>query len=56
MRPQVVVVLIWSHQEFDRLWTFVLSGNLKFAHLYMTTPHYNTGLVVSAPFSTEREE
>lgn len=56
MKPEMVIVLTWSHRDFDRLWTFALSGNLKFAHLYMTTPHYNTGLVVSASFSTEREE
>jgi hypothetical protein len=49
------VVLTWSHIDFDRLWTMALSGHLKFVHLYFTKPHYNSGLVVSASFSTERE-
>ena len=50
------IVLPWSHVEFDRVWAMAMAGHLKFAHLYFTRPHYNNGLVVSASFSTEREE
>ena len=45
-----------SNDEFDRLWTFALSGHLKCAHFYFTTLRYGSGLVVSASFSNEREE
>lgn len=56
MKPEMSVVLTWSNDEFDRLWTFALSGHLKFAHVYFTTPRYGSGLVVSVSFSNEREE
>jgi hypothetical protein len=39
-----------------RVWVLALTGHLKFAHVYFTRPHYNSGLVVSALFSTELEE
>jgi len=55
MKP-MEVVLTWTHTEFDRVWALALSGQMKFAHLYFTTPRYRTGLVVSASFSSEREE
>jgi hypothetical protein len=48
--------LTWPRQEFDQVWALALSGHLKFAHLYFTKPHYNSGLVVSASFSNEPEE
>jgi hypothetical protein len=41
---------------FDRVWVLALSGHLKFARVYFTKPHYNSGLVVSASFSNELEE
>jgi hypothetical protein len=56
MKPEMSIVLTWSHVEFDRLWAMALSGHVKFVHLYFTKPHYNSGLVVSASFSSEREE
>jgi hypothetical protein len=56
MKPEMSVVLTWSHGDFDRLWAMALSGHLKFVHLYFTKPHYNSGLVVRASFSSEREE
>jgi len=56
MKPEMSIVLTWSHTEFDRLWTLALSGQLKFAHFYFTAPRYGSGLVVNASFSNEREE
>lgn len=56
MRPQMSVVLTWPQSEFDRVWGLAVGGLLKFGYLYFTTPRYNTGLVVSASFSNEREE
>ena len=55
-RPELSFGLTWPQAEFDRVWTLALSGHLKFAHLYFTKPHYNSGLVVSASFSNELEE
>lgn len=56
VKPELSVVLTWSHVEFDRAWALALAGQLKFAHLYFTRPHYNSGLVVSASFSNELGE
>ncbi len=56
MKPEMSVVLSWSNNEFDRLWTLALSGHLKFAHFYFTAPRYGSGLVVTASLSNEREE
>jgi hypothetical protein len=56
MRPEISIVLSWPHHDFGRVWELALGGLLKFAHLLMTKPHYNTALVVSASFSNEREE
>ena len=56
MRPEMSVVLTWPQNEFDRVWALALADVLKFVYLYLTTPRYNTGLVVSASFSNEREE
>ena len=55
-KPELSVVLSWSHADFDRVWAMALAGHLKYTHLYFTAPHYNSGLVVSASFSNEREE
>ena len=55
-RPELAFGLTWPQQEFDRVWNLALSGHLKFAHVYFTKPHYNSGLVVSASFSNELEE
>jgi hypothetical protein len=55
-RPELHAVLTWSHVEFDRVWMLAVSGHLKWAHLYFTKPHYNTGLVMNASFSNEIEE
>jgi hypothetical protein len=56
MRPEISIVLSWPHHDFGRVWELALAGLLKFAHVLMTEPHYNTALVVSASFSNEREE
>jgi len=56
MRQEMSVVLTWPQSEFDRVWALALGGCLKFGYLHFTTPRCNTGLVVSASFSTEREE
>jgi hypothetical protein len=55
-RPELAFGLTWPQAEFDRVWTLAISGHLKFAHVYFTKPHYNSGLVVSASFSSELEE
>ena len=54
--PELSFGLTWPQAEFDRVWVLALSGHLKFAHLYFTKSHYNSGLVVSASFSGELEE
>jgi hypothetical protein len=41
----------WPQVDFDRVWALAVGGQLKYAHLYFTKPHYNSGLVVSASFS-----
>jgi hypothetical protein len=55
-RPEVSVVLTWPQVDFDRVWALAVGGHLKYARLYFTKPHYNSGLVVSASFSSELEE
>jgi hypothetical protein len=55
-RPQLQFVLSWPHTDFDRVWALALAGRLTHGHVYFTKPHYNSGLVVSASFSTELEE
>jgi hypothetical protein len=55
-RPELSVVLTWSHMDFDRLWALAPSGQLKYSRLYFTKPHYNSGLVVNASFSNELED
>jgi hypothetical protein len=55
-RPELQLVIAWPQHEFDRLWSMVLGNRLTHAHFYFTKPHYNTGLVVNASFSTELEE
>jgi hypothetical protein len=55
-KPELSVVLTWTHMDFDRVWALALAGQLKYSHLYFTKPHYNSGLVVSASFSTDLEE
>jgi len=55
-RPKLGAVVTCSHADFDRLWTLAMAGLLKFAHLYFTKPHNNRALVVSASFSSDREE
>ena len=55
-RPELALGLTWPQAEFDRVWKLAISGHLKFAHVYFTKPHYNSGLVVSASFSNELEK
>lgn len=55
-KPELSVVLTWSHVDFDRVWALALAGQLKYCHLYFTRPHYGSSLVVSAAFSNELEE
>jgi len=50
------MVITFPHSEFDRLWSFALSGRLNHAWVAFTKPHYNTGLVLAVSFSSEREE
>ncbi len=55
-RPTLEFVLTWPHADYDRVWALGVSGNLKFAHLVFTKPHYKSALVVNASFSNEMEE
>ena len=55
-RTAVEAVISLPHAEFDRLWSFALSGHLKHAWMAFTRPHYNTGLVLAVSFSSQREE
>jgi hypothetical protein len=41
VRFAVEVVVNLPHAEFDRLWSFALSGHLKHAWMAFTRPHYN---------------
>jgi hypothetical protein len=56
VRSAVEVVISIPHVEFDRLWSFALSGHLKHAWMAFTRPHYNRGLVLAVSFSSQREE
>ena len=56
LKPEMSVVIPWSHRDFDRLWALALSGKLRFADLLFTKPHYGKARVVGASFSTERDE
>jgi hypothetical protein len=51
-RPELQFVITWPQHEFDRLWSMVLGSRLTHAHFYFTKPHYNSGLVVLASFSS----
>jgi hypothetical protein len=55
-KPHLQFVLTWPQTEFDRVWTIALGGRLTHGHFYFTKPHYNSGLIVSASFSSELEE
>jgi hypothetical protein len=55
-RPELQVVIAWPQHEFNRLWSMVLGNRLMHAHFYFTKPHYNTGLIVNASFSSELEK
>jgi hypothetical protein len=52
-RPELQFVLSWPRGDFDRVWIMALGGRLTHSHVYFTKPHCNSGLVVSASFSTE---
>ena len=56
VRSVVEAVVSLPHAEFDRLWSFALSGHLRHAWLAFTRPHYNRGLVLAVSFSSQREE
>lgn len=56
VRSAVEAVISLPHAEFDRLWSFALSGHLKHAWMAFTRPHYNRGLVLAVSFSSQREE
>ena len=55
-RSAVEAVVSLPHAEFDRLWSFALSGHLKHGWFAFTKPHYNSGLVLAVSFLSEREE
>jgi hypothetical protein len=41
LRSAMEVVMNMPHAEFDRLWSFVMSGQLKHAWMAFTRPHYS---------------
>jgi hypothetical protein len=55
-RDALDVVISLPHAEFDRLWSFALSGHLKFGWMAFTKPHSNRALVLAVSFSSERED
>jgi hypothetical protein len=55
-KPELSFVLTWPQVDFNRVWALAVSGRLTHSRLYFTKPHYNSGLVVNASFSTEAEE
>jgi len=55
-RSAIEVAISLPHAEFDRLWSFALSGHLKHAWMACTRPRYNRGLVLEVSFSSQREE
>ena len=56
VRSAVEAVISLPHTEFDRLWSFALSGQLRHAWMAFTRPHYNRGLVLAVSFTSQREE
>ena len=56
IRPYVSFVIGFPTAAFDRIWSLALPGQLRYARLVFTKPHYNKALVVSTSFSTDPEE
>jgi hypothetical protein len=56
VRPELSIVVRFPHRDFDRVWCLAITGQLKYAYLSFTKPHYSKGLVTSLSFSTERED
>jgi hypothetical protein len=53
VRPQVVLVLTVTHQDFDRLWLLANSGNLRHAYFAATEPRYGKALATNVSFSND---
>lgn len=56
VKPDLSVVLTGHPWNSTASWALALAGQLKYAHLQFTKPHYNSDLVVNASFSNELEE
>jgi hypothetical protein len=56
VRPEITAVVGLPQSEFDRVWTFVISGQLKYVRLVFTTPRHGTALIVAASFSNLPDE
>jgi hypothetical protein len=56
IRPEVSVVSPLPHVDFDRMFSIALAGQVKFAWMFFTKPHYGRALVTNLSFSNEREE
>jgi hypothetical protein len=56
IRPRLSVVATFTHAGFDRVWALALGGQLKYAYIYFTEPHYSRALVVNLSVSNEFEE
>jgi len=55
-RPEVSVIASCRPADFEYLWSLALSGELKFAYLSFTKPHYGSADVLDMAFSNEAEE
>jgi hypothetical protein len=56
IRPEVSVVSPLPHADFDRMMSMALGGQVKFAWMFFTKPHYGRALVTNLSFSNERED
>jgi hypothetical protein len=56
IRPEISVVSPIPHIDFDRMLTMALAGQVKFAWMFFTKPHYGRARVTNLSFSNERED
>ncbi len=56
IRPEVSVVSALPHVDFDRMLSMTFAGQVRFAWMFFTKPHYGRGLVKNLSFSNERED
>ncbi len=56
VRPKIDVVVPFRAADFPQLWALALSGQLKYADITFTKPHYRRAFVINVSFSNELEE